>query len=95
RAAFWLCGIGILLCWPLGVIIGEVLCSFMDDTHVFGMDALFPAIILALSLPALKDKRLRLTAIIGAVIAVATTPYLPAGIPVLLALLSLVIYIRK
>ncbi|HDN2510254.1 MULTISPECIES: AzlC family ABC transporter permease [Providencia] len=95
RAAFWLCGIGILLCWPLGVIIGEVLGSFMDDTHVFGMDAMFPAIILALSLPALKDKRLRLTAIIGAVIAVATTPYLPAGIPVLLALLSLVIYIRK
>lgn len=95
RAAFWLCGIGILLCWPLGVIIGEILGSFMDDTHVFGMDAMFPAIILALSLPALKDKRLRLTAIIGAVIAVATTPYLPAGIPVLLALLSLVIYIRK
>ncbi|HEC8329614.1 TPA: AzlC family ABC transporter permease [Providencia rettgeri] len=95
RAAFWLCGIGILLCWPLGVIIGEVLGSFMDDTHIFGMDAMFPAIILALSLPALKDKRLRLTAIIGAVIAVATTPYLPAGIPVLLALLSLVIYIRK
>ncbi|EPL9570834.1 AzlC family ABC transporter permease [Providencia rettgeri] len=95
RAAFWLCGIGILLCWPLGVIIGEVLGSFVNDTHVFGMDAMFPAIILALSLPALKDKRLRITAIIGAVIAVATTPYLPAGIPVLLALLSLVIYIRK
>lgn len=95
RAAFWLCGIGILLCWPLGVIIGEVLGSFVSDTHVFGMDAMFPAIILALSLPALKDKRLRITAIIGAVIAVTTTPYLPAGIPVLLALLSLVVYIRK
>lgn len=95
HAAFWLCGIGILLCWPIGVVIGEVLGSFIDDTHIFGMDAMFPAIILALSLPALTDKRLRLTAIIGAVIAVATTPVLPAGIPVLLALLSLVIYIRK
>ncbi len=95
RAAFWLCGIGILLCWPIGVVIGEVLGSFISDTHIYGMDAMFPAIILALSLPALSDKRLRLTAIIGAVIAVATTPILPAGIPVLLALLSLVIYIRK
>ncbi|MGG4607324.1 AzlC family ABC transporter permease [Providencia sp. Me31A] len=95
RAAFWLCGIGILLCWPIGVVIGEVLGSFIDDTHIFGMDAMFPAIILALSLPALTDKRLRLTAIIGAVVAVATTPVLPAGLPVLLALLSLVIYIRK
>lgn len=95
RAAFWLCGIGILLCWPIGVVIGEVLGSFVNDTHVFGMDAMFPAIILALSLPALKDKRLRIAAIIGALVAVLTTPYLPAGIPVLLALLSLVIYIRK
>ncbi len=95
RAAFWLCGIGILLCWPIGVVIGEVLGSFINDTHIYGMDAMFPAIILALSLPALSDKRLRLTAVIGAVIAVATTPILPAGIPVLLALLSLVVYIRK
>lgn len=94
-AAFWLCGLGILICWPVGVIIGEILGSFIQDTHALGMDAMFPAIILALSLPALKDKRLRLAAIIGAVIAMVTTPVLPAGIPVLLALLSLVIYIRK
>lgn len=94
-AAFWLCGVGILICWPVGVIIGEILGSFIQDTHALGMDAMFPAIILALSLPALKDKRLRLAAIIGAVIAMVTTPVLPAGIPVLLALLSLVIYIRK
>ncbi|HHR6077900.1 TPA: AzlC family ABC transporter permease [Providencia alcalifaciens] len=94
-AAFWLCGLGILICWPIGVVIGEILGSFIQDTHALGMDAMFPAIILALSLPALKDKRLRLAAIVGAVIAVATTLILPAGIPVLLALLSLVIYIRK
>lgn len=94
-AAFWLCGVGILLCWPIGVLIGEVLGSLISDTHVYGMDAMFPAIILALSLPALTDKRLRITAIVGAVIAVLVTPVLPAGIPVLLALLSLVIYIRK
>ncbi|MCW2255146.1 4-azaleucine resistance transporter AzlC [Providencia alcalifaciens] len=95
RAAFWLCGIGILVCWPIGVLIGEGIGSFIQDTQMFGMDAMFPAIILALSLPALKDKRLRLAAIIGAMIAVMTTPYLPAGIPVLMALLSLVIYIRS
>lgn len=95
NAAFWLCGLGILICWPVGVVIGEILGSFIQDTHALGMDAMFPAIILALSLPALKDRRLRLAAIVGAVIAMVTTPVLPAGIPVLLALLSLVIYIRK
>nr|WP_307773265.1 MULTISPECIES: AzlC family ABC transporter permease [Providencia] len=95
RAAFWLCGLGILMCWPIGVLIGEGVGSFIQDTKALGMDAMFPAIILALSLPALKDKSLRLTAIIGAVIAVASTPFLPAGIPVLMALISLVIYIRS
>ena len=95
QAAFWLCGIGILLCWPVGVLIGEILGSFIEDTYILGMDAMFPAIILALSLPALNDKKLRITAIAGAVIAVIGTPLLPAGIPVLLALLSLIIYIRK
>lgn len=75
-------------------MIGEGVGSFIQDTHTLGMDAMFPAIILALSLPALKDKRLRLAAIVGAVIAVIATPFLPAGIPVLLALLSLVIYVR-
>ena len=95
KSAFWLCGLGILLCWPIGVLIGEGLGTFITDTKLLGMDAMFPAIILALSLPALKDKRLRITAIIGAIIAVALTPILPAGIPVLVALLSLIIYIRR
>ncbi len=35
RAAFWLCGIGILLCWPIGVVIGEVLGSFISDTYIW------------------------------------------------------------
>lgn len=95
KAAFWLCGLGILLCWPTGVLIGEGLGTFIQDTKLLGMDAMFPAIILALSLPALKDKRLRAAAILGAIIAVILTPILPAGIPVLVALLSLVIYIRR
>ncbi len=95
KAAFWLCGLGIMLCWPAGVIIGEVLGTFIHDTRMFGMDAMFPAIILALCLPALKDKRLRAAAIIGAILAVILTPYLPAGIPVLVSLLSLLLYVRR
>jgi predicted branched-subunit amino acid permease len=51
-------------------------------------------VILALIVPALRDRRLRRAAVTGAVIALAATPFLPPGLPELLALLAL-LTIRK
>lgn len=95
KAAFWLCGLGIFLCWPLGTIIGEFLGTFIVDTKALGLDAMFPAIILALCLPALREAKTRRAALLGAVIALAATPFLPPGIPVLLSLLGLVVSLRR
>ncbi|MFF1006552.1 AzlC family ABC transporter permease, partial [Proteus mirabilis] len=95
RLAFWACGLGILLMWPLGTMLGVYLGSFIVDIKMLGLDAMFPAIILALSLPALKNKLTRKAAIIGSVIALATTLFLPAGIPVLLSLLGVLFVVRK
>jgi predicted branched-subunit amino acid permease len=53
--------------------------------------AAFPAGLLALLLPSLRDRETRLVAAIGATAAVLTTPLLPAGLPVLLALVGLVV----
>ncbi len=39
-----------------------------------------------LIVPALRDRVTALAAVVGAVIALAATPFLPAGLPVLLAL---------
>ncbi|MFC9789046.1 AzlC family ABC transporter permease [Rhodococcus sp. NPDC127528] len=85
RAAYWLCAIGIGLCWPLGALIGATAGSFIDDVNAFGLDAMFPTVLLALVFPALRDRTTASVAVLGAVIAVAATPFLPAGIPVLLA----------
>jgi 4-azaleucine resistance transporter AzlC len=90
RAAYWACGLGILVCWPVGATIGGLVGTVIDDTGAFGLDAMFPAILLALILPALrKDGETRRAALAGAAIALATTPFLPAGLPVLLALAGL------
>lgn len=86
RAAYWACGLGVLLCWPLGAVSGGLIGTVVDDTDVFGLDAMFPAILLALVLPALRDRDKRRAVPAGVVIALATTPFLPAGVPVLLAL---------
>jgi 4-azaleucine resistance transporter AzlC len=86
RAAYWACGLGVLLCWPAGAVLGALIGSAIGNTGAFGLDAMFPAVILALIVPALRDPATSRAALIGAVIAVATTPFLPAGLPVLLAL---------
>jgi 4-azaleucine resistance transporter AzlC len=86
RAAYWACGIALFVCWNLGVAAGTALGSAVHDTDALGLDAAFPAVLLALVLPSLKDAATRRAALTGAAVAVATSPLLPAGLPVLLAL---------
>ena len=92
RAGYWLCGVGIFICWPLGALLGALGGSLLRNTDAFGLDAMFPTVLLALVLPALRDRLTRRAALIGAAIALATAAFLPAGLPVLLALAGLLVY---
>lgn len=87
--AYWECGFGILLCWPLGALLGAGLGSAVDDPNTFGLDAMFPAAILALILPSLRDARARRPALLGACVALVCVPMLPAGLPLLASLAAL------
>jgi branched chain amino acid efflux pump len=86
RAAYWACGLGVLLCWPAGAVLGALIGSVIGNTGAFGLDAMFPAVILALIVPSLRDRVTLRAALTGAVIALAAAPFLPAGLPVLMAL---------
>lgn len=89
RAAFWACGLGILACWPTGALAGAMLGSALGDTEMLGLDAMFPAVLLALVFPALRDPTTRRAAFTGVTIALGSSPFLPAGLPELLALAGL------
>ena len=89
RAAYWACGAGIAACWPGGALLGAELGGLVPDTAAFGLDAMFPAVILALIVPALRGRAARRAALAGAAIALAAAPFLPAGLPLLLAALAL------
>jgi predicted branched-subunit amino acid permease len=89
RAAFWTCGVSLFAVWNVSVLLGVLAGSLVRNTNAFGLDATFPAVVIALALPALADLRTRSSAATGAVIAVALTPVLPAGLPVLAALAGL------
>jgi 4-azaleucine resistance transporter AzlC len=91
RATFWACGLALFLCWNAAVVLGALAGAVMRNTGAFGLDAVFPTVLLALVLPSLADRGTRNAALLGAVIAVAATPLLPAGVPVLLALAGLVL----
>jgi 4-azaleucine resistance transporter AzlC len=88
RAAYWTCGIGLFLCWNVGVVIGAFGGTVVTDTDAFGLDAAFPAVLLALVLPSLRDAATRRAVAVGVAIALGAAPFLQAGLPVLLALLG-------
>jgi 4-azaleucine resistance transporter AzlC len=94
RAAWRACGLGVLICWPGGAIAGALIGSAVHDTGAFGLDAMFPAVILALIMPSLRDRATLRAAAAGAAIALAATPFLPAGLPVLLALAAVLLLVR-
>ena len=94
RAAYGACGLGVLICWPGGAILGALIGSAVHNTSTFGLDAMFPAVILALVVPDLRDRVTLRAALAGAVIALIATPFLPAGLPVLLALAAVLLLVR-
>ncbi|MER5349934.1 AzlC family ABC transporter permease [Kitasatospora sp. NPDC002551] len=94
RAAYWVSGLALFAIWNVAVVIGAAAGGLIGDTDALGLDAAFPAVLLALVLPALRDRRTRTAALAGAVVAVAATPYVPAGVPVLLALAGLLFAAR-
>lgn len=95
RAAFWISGLGLFAVWNVGVLAGALAGDAIGDTARYGLDAAFPAVLVALVLPALRtDRRVRRCALAGAAVALAVTPAVPAGVPVLLALAGLFLYGR-
>jgi 4-azaleucine resistance transporter AzlC len=90
RAVFWFLGTTAFVVWNLGTVVGVAAGQVIGDPDTFGLDAAFPAALLALVLPALKNPRTRNAALLGSAVALATTPFLPAGVPVLFALVGLV-----
>jgi predicted branched-subunit amino acid permease len=91
RAAYWACGIALAVLWNLGTLVGAVIGQAVPDPSVFGVDAAFPAALLALLLPTLRAPDARRVGLLGAAVAVVATPWLPPGLPVLLGLVGLVV----
>ena len=91
RRAYWVCALGVLATWPSGAVLGALIGSAVHNTNALGLDAVFPAVILALIFPSLRERRTLRAAVTGAGVALATDWFLPAGVPVLLSLVAVVV----
>jgi 4-azaleucine resistance transporter AzlC len=91
RIAYFTCGLLLWACWNAGSLLGALAGTAITDTDALGLDAAFPAVLLALVLPALREPGVRRPALLGAAVALALTPFLPSGLPVLCALAGLVL----
>ena len=92
KEAFWVTGLSVFVFWNVGTLMGVLLGEVIGDPRQWGLDAAFPAAFLALLLPHVREKQKLRTAVLGAAIAVATIPFVPSGLPVLLAALSAVVF---
>ncbi|MFT4128316.1 MAG: branched-chain amino acid ABC transporter permease, partial [Gordonia sp. (in: high G+C Gram-positive bacteria)] len=87
-------GVGVLVTWPAGALLGAVLGNLVADPAVLGLDAALPALLGALALPALRARATAAAALLGTATALAVAPFVPAGVPVLLALVGVAATLR-
>jgi predicted branched-subunit amino acid permease len=74
------------LTWNLSTLAGALGAGHIGSPQAFGLDVVGPAAFLALIWPRLRAGRSeRAVALAGAAIALAATPVLPIGVPVILA----------
>ncbi len=88
--AFLVTGLSVFAFWNLGTLIGALAGGGLGDPRAFGLDAMFPAVFLALLAPQLRRPGARTAALAGALIAVVLVPLTPAGLPIMAALLGVV-----
>ena len=78
-------GLTLYAAWVLGTVLGVTFGDVIGDPDRLGLDAAFPALFLALLVPQLTNRRAVEAAVLGAAIALALTPFTPAGVPIIAA----------
>lgn len=85
RKGFWVTGISVFIFWNLMTLLGALLGDALGDPKVWGLDAAAAAAFLGLLWPRLKERQSLAVAALAFLVAVVTTPSLPAGVPVMLS----------
>jgi 4-azaleucine resistance transporter AzlC len=86
--AFWYSGLLTFVFWNVGTLAGALSGGAINDPGALGLDAAFPAGFVVLLGPHLRTRRGKQVALLAAVLALATTPFLAPGLPILVAAMA-------
>lgn len=87
RAAFWVTGLAVFGFWNVATVAGALGAHALSDPAVLGLDVVAPAAFVALLAPRMRTMQAWLVALTAGAVALVSTPFVPAGVPVLLATL--------
>lgn len=88
RRAFWQISGWMGIGWVIGSAIGLLIGNAVGDIRTLGLDAVFPATLASALVSSFRRRDTATAVVLGAAAALALTPFLPAGGPVLLAALA-------
>lgn len=88
---FWRTTAGMMLGWFSGIAVGTFLGDVVGDTSRIGLDALFPAALLAIIGNALRQRDGFIAGISGGLICLVLLPFVPAGIPIILSIFGVAV----
>jgi len=87
--AFWFSGIILWLVWNACSVAGALLGAVLGNPETWGLDAAFPAILVALLAPHLRTTAGRIAALAAAAVALGVVPVTGAGVPILVSIVAL------
>lgn len=85
QRAFWTSTAAMMIGWITGITVGTLLGDVLGDTQRFGIDALFPAALLAIIGNSLRQRDAAVAGAVGALICLLLIPIAPAGLPIILS----------
>ena len=91
---FWRTTAAMMLGWFSGIAIGTFLGNVLGDVDRFGLDAVFPAALLAIIGNLLRTNEGLTSAVAGGLICLALIPLAPAGVPIIASVVGVVIALR-
>jgi 4-azaleucine resistance transporter AzlC len=90
QRAFDLTAVCLFTAWNIGTLVGALAGGGLGNPRDYGLDAVFPAVFLALLAPQLRGPEAMRAAVAGVLIALALVPIAPAGVPIIASALGAV-----
>lgn len=91
---FWRATAAMHTGWYLGIVVGVFLGNVLGDTDRLGLDAVFPAALLAIIGNLLRQRAGATAAVVGGALCLVLIPIAPAGVPIIVSLAGALVALR-